>query len=86
MQTKGKKVYAAFTGLEKPYDRIDWIAMWAVLKVYGVSGRLMNGVKAFHKSAKACIKVNGDTVLTDSKCVFSARFNLYTRNEKNNKI
>ncbi len=61
MIMKGKKVYAAFIDHAKAHDRIDWMAMWDVLKVYGVGGRLMNGVKAFHKDAKACIKVNGET-------------------------
>ncbi len=52
MLTKGKKVYAAFIDLEKVYDIIDWMATWDVLKVYGVGGSLMNGVKAFYKDAK----------------------------------
>ncbi len=56
MLTRGKKVYAAFIDSEKAYDRTDWTAMWDVLKVYGVGGTLMNGVKA--KYAKACTKVS----------------------------
>ncbi len=47
MITKGKKVYAAFIDLEKAYDRIDWTAMWDVMKVYGVGGGLMNKAKTF---------------------------------------
>ncbi len=58
---KGKKVYAAFIDLEKAYDKIVWMAVWDVLKMYGVGGSLMNGEKAFYKDAKACIKVNGET-------------------------
>ncbi len=54
---------AAFIDLEKPYDRIDWTAMWDVLKVYGVGGRLMNGVKAFYKDAKACINLNAEIIV-----------------------
>ena len=34
--------------------------MWDVLKVYDVCERLLNGIKDFHKDAKACIKVNGE--------------------------
>ncbi len=41
--------------LEKAYDRSDWTAMWDVLKVYGVGGRLMNEVKAFYEDEKTCI-------------------------------
>ncbi len=51
MLTKGKKVYAAFIDLEKAYDRIDWTAMWDVLKLYGVGRSLKTGVKAFYKDA-----------------------------------
>ncbi len=58
MLTKGKKVYAAFTDLVKVYQRTDWMTMRDVMKVYGVGGRLVNGVKAFYKDAKACTKVN----------------------------
>ncbi len=47
--------------MRKAYDRTDWMAMWDVLKVYGVGGRLLNGMKAFYKDAKACITVNGGT-------------------------
>ncbi len=34
--------------------------MWDILKVYGVGGKLMKGVKAFYKDAKASIRVNGE--------------------------
>ncbi len=61
MLVKGKKVYAAFMDLEKAYDRINWAAMWDVLKVYDVGGKLLNGVKAFYKDANACIRVVGGT-------------------------
>ncbi len=35
MLAKEKKLYAAFLDLEKAYNRVDWEAMWDVLKVYG---------------------------------------------------
>ena len=46
MLMKGKKVYAAFMDLEKAYDRVDWEALWDVLRVYEVGGKLLNAVKA----------------------------------------
>ena len=61
MLVKGKKVYAAFMDLEKAYDRINWKAMWEVLMMNGVGGRLLNGVKAFYKDANACVRVDGET-------------------------
>ena len=30
-----------FMGLEKPYDRIDWNALWQVLRIYGVGRNLL---------------------------------------------
>jgi len=41
MLAKDKKVYAAFMDSEKADDKVDWEAMWDVLKVYGVGGRLV---------------------------------------------
>ena len=57
---KDRKLYAAFMDLEKAYDRVDWNALWDVLKIYGVGGQLLNGIKAFYKEASACVRVNGE--------------------------
>jgi hypothetical protein len=43
---KGKDVFWAFMDLEKAYDRIDRKALWKVLRLYGVGGRLLNAVKS----------------------------------------
>jgi len=45
--------------LEKAYDRVDWEAMWHVLKDFGVGGRLLGEVKAFYRDASAYVKVKG---------------------------
>ncbi len=58
---KGKKLYAAFMDLEKAYDRVDWLALWDVLKIYGVGGKLLNTVKSFYEEASACVKIGGET-------------------------
>ncbi len=55
MLAKDKNVYAAFMDLEKAYDRVDWEALWDVLGIYGVGGRLLDGVKAFYRDASACV-------------------------------
>ncbi len=52
-------MYAAFMDLEKAYDRVDRKALWNVLKIYGVGGQLMKGIKAFHREMNACAKVDG---------------------------
>ncbi len=43
---KGKKLYAACMDLEKAYDRVDWLALWDVLKIYGVRGKLLSAIKS----------------------------------------
>ena len=64
---KGRKLYAAFMDLEKAYDRVDWNALWDVLKIYGVGGQLLQGIKAFYQGASACVKIEGE--LSDNFCI-----------------
>ena len=39
----GKDVHFAFLDLEKAYDRVDRDAVWNVLRVCGIGGRLSRG-------------------------------------------
>ncbi len=57
---KDKKLYAAFMDLEKAYDRVDREALWSVLRIYGVSGQLLKGIRAFYRKANACVRVGGE--------------------------
>ena len=54
---KGKDVYFAFLDLEKAYDRVDRDAMWNVLRLYGIGGRLLRGVKSLYVGSKAFVRV-----------------------------
>ncbi len=47
--------------LEKAYDRVDWLALWNVLKIYGVGGKLLDAMKSFYEDASACVKISGET-------------------------
>ncbi len=47
--------------LEKAYDRVDWLALWDVLKIYGVGGKLLSAIKSFYEKAPACVKISGET-------------------------
>ncbi len=58
---KGKKLCAAFMDPKKAYDRVDWLALWDVLKIYGVGGKLLNTIKFFHEHAFACVKISEET-------------------------
>ncbi len=60
---KDRKLYAAFMALEKPHERVDKEALWSVLTVYGVGGRLLKGIKASYRG-KMTVKMNGE--LSDS--------------------
>ncbi len=57
---KGKKLYAAFMDLEKAYDRVNWLALWDVLKIYGVGEKLLRAVKSFYEEASAIVKISGE--------------------------
>ncbi len=58
---KGKKLYAAFMDLEKAYDRVNWLALWDILKIYGVGGKLLRAVKSCYEEVSACVKIRGKT-------------------------
>ncbi len=34
--------------------------MWNVLRVYGVGGRLLDGVKTLYRDASACVRIKGE--------------------------
>ncbi len=55
--TKEKDVYWAFMDLEKAYDRVDRDAMWQVLQLYGVGGKLWKAVKNFYVESRPCVRV-----------------------------
>ncbi len=60
MLAKGKKLYAAFMDLKKAYDSIDWLALWEVLKMYGVGGKLLSAIKSFYVEVSACVRISGE--------------------------
>ena len=42
------------------YDRLNWEALWQVLRMYGVGGKLlMNGIKSMYVNTIACVEVKG---------------------------
>ena len=57
---KGKDVYFAFLDLEKAHDSVDRDAMWNVLRLNGIGGRLLRGVKSLYVGSKACVKVGNE--------------------------
>ncbi|XP_069947548.1 RNA-directed DNA polymerase from mobile element jockey isoform X1 [Cherax quadricarinatus] len=54
---KAKEVFVAFMDLEKVYDRVDRGAMWQMLQMYGIGGRLLKAVKSFYEDSEAQVRV-----------------------------
>ena len=57
---KIKDMYFAFLDLEKAYDRVDRDAVWNVLTLNGIGGRLLQGVKSLYVGSKACVRVGNE--------------------------
>ena len=50
-----KKVYVGFMDLEKAYDRVNREALWQVLRMYDVGGKLLNGIKSVRVKGGECV-------------------------------
>jgi hypothetical protein len=37
--------------LEKAYDRVDMMAMWEVLRIYGVGGKILSEIKSRYEES-----------------------------------
>ncbi len=57
---KDMKLFAAFMDFKKAYDRVDRNNLWDTLRVYGVGGKLSQGIKSFYENASVFVQVNGD--------------------------
>ncbi len=54
---KARKCFGHSWIWKKTYDRIDREGLWTVLRLYGLGGRLLKGVKSFYKNSRACVRV-----------------------------
>ncbi len=57
---KDRKLFAAFMYLEEAYDRVDRKGPWDTLRVYGVRGQLLEGIRSFYENASASVRLNGE--------------------------
>ena len=48
-----------FMDLEKAYDRVNREALWQVLRMYDVRGKILYGIKSMYVYRLACIIVKG---------------------------
>ena len=58
------RMYVGFMELEKAYDRVNRKALWQLLRMYDLSGKLLNGIKSMYVDNLACVRVKG----CESKC------------------
>ena len=67
MRKQGRKkyrVYVCFMNLEKVYGRVNWKALWQVLRMYDASGKLLNGIRNIYVNSLVGVRVKG----CESKC------------------
>ena len=48
-----------FIDLEKVYDRVNREALWQVLRMYKVVGKLLSGIKSMYIDSSGCMRVKG---------------------------
>ena len=58
-KTREKKcrVYVGFMDLEKLYDTVNREALWQILRMYDVGGKLLNSIKSTHVNSLARVRV-----------------------------
>jgi hypothetical protein len=54
MLKKQKKVFVALMDLEEAYDRVDRIAMWEILMMYSVGGKILSAIKSMYEESMVC--------------------------------
>ena len=58
MKEMKKKLYLDFMHLQQAYDRTKREALWQVLMIYGINGRLLNGIKSVYVDNEDCVRMN----------------------------
>ena len=57
--SRKRKLYTAFVDFKKAFDTVDRDALWKVLEMYGMKGRMLNLIKGMYSSVWYCVKHNG---------------------------
>ena len=56
---KNCRVNVGFMDLEKAYDTVNKEALWQVLRMHDVGGKLFNGIKSMYINSVASVRVKG---------------------------
>ena len=54
---------AALKDQEEAYDTGERRALWDVPKIYGVGGKLLDGIMTFYRDVSACVRVGGESLV-----------------------
>ena len=49
-----------FIVFEKAYDKVNSEALWQVLRVCDMKGKLLGGIKNMYDDSLTCVRVKGD--------------------------
>ena len=56
-----QRVYTGIVDLEKVYDRVNIEALYQLLRMYNVDGKLLNIVRFMHVNGLTCVRAKGVT-------------------------
>ena len=56
-ERKNVRVYVCLIDLEKVCDRVNREALWQVLRMYDMVGKLLGGIKIMYVDKLACVRV-----------------------------
>ena len=56
---KRKQTFTAFIDFKKAYDSINRPLLWSKLQEAGMSGKILNPIKAIYNNVQYCIRLNG---------------------------
>ena len=57
---KRKDLFWIFMDLEKACDRVDMDALWQVLRLYRVGGKMLITVQSIYVDSKPCVKIRNE--------------------------
>ena len=52
-------MYIYFMDLEKAFHRVNREAVWEVLRIYNVGGKLLSGIKSMYVNSVDCVRLKG---------------------------
>ncbi|XP_019615797.1 PREDICTED: uncharacterized protein LOC109463421 [Branchiostoma belcheri] len=64
-----KYLFAAYVDLKQAFDSVDRQALWKILRILGVPGKLLNLLSLLYSDTVSCVRVNG--LLSDNFDIIS---------------